>query len=101
MPLGGTLLRVPIAAGGSGSIYISGWLDKFWKPGMTKEECQAFVVKAISLAMSRDGSCGGCIRTVTIDASGPVKEFVPGQDVPLHHAELPARPAGAGMEAAG
>lgn len=37
---------------------------------MTEEECKAFVVKAVSHAMARDGSSGGCIRTVTINKDG-------------------------------
>lgn len=41
---------------------------------MTQEDCRAFVVKAVSHAMARDGSSGGCIRLVTIDSTGAKKE---------------------------
>merc|ERR1719330_166704 len=39
IPLGGSLVRVPITAGGSGSAYISGLIDSKYRPGMTKAEC--------------------------------------------------------------
>lgn len=31
IPLGGTLMKVPFAIGGSGSAYISGLVDRLWK----------------------------------------------------------------------
>lgn len=37
---------------------------------MTREEAESFVVEALGLAMARDASSGGVIRTVTLDASG-------------------------------
>lgn len=37
---------------------------------MTREEAESFVVEALGLAMARDASSGGIIRTVTLDASG-------------------------------
>ena len=69
------------AAGGSGSGYISGWCDKRWRPEMSAEECRAFVHAAVSHAMARDGSSGGCIRTVTIDETGVKRTFTPGDQV--------------------
>lgn len=45
---------------------------------MTEDECRAFVVKAVSHAMARDGSSGGCIRTVTISKDGVKRTFTPG-----------------------
>ena len=49
---------------------------------MTGEECRAFVKKALSLAMSRDGSSGGVIRTVMITKDGPDRDFTPGNKLP-------------------
>ena len=46
-------------AGGSGSAYIYGFCDKNWRAGMSEADCHAFVVKAVSHAMARDGSSGG------------------------------------------
>ena len=36
---------------------------------------------AVSHAMARDGSSGGCIRTVTIDETGVKRTFTPGDQV--------------------
>jgi 20S proteasome subunit beta 1 len=37
---------------------------------MTREEAEAFVTEALALAMARDASSGGVIRTVTLDKDG-------------------------------
>lgn len=52
-----------------------------WKPGMTEAEAKSFVIKALTFAMARDASSGGCIRTVTIDANGVRRDFLPGSEV--------------------
>merc|ERR1719456_799357 len=70
IPLGGTKIRVPMAIDGSGSGYISAFCDSNYRPGMTKAECLAFVQKAVSHAMSRDGSSGGLVRTCIITKDG-------------------------------
>merc|ERR1711959_487641 len=88
MPMGGTLMEVPFAVGGSGSIYINAFVDRNWRPNMTKDECKAFVRKAVSLAISRDGSSGGVIRTVTVNKDEQVKEFLPGNEVQVYHDEI-------------
>ena len=87
---GGTVMLAPFAAGGSGSSYICGWLDKFWKPNMTEAQAKQFVVKALTHAMARDASSGGCIRTVTIDENGARRDFLQGSDLPLMFGELAA-----------
>ncbi|GAB4823990.1 hypothetical protein N2152v2_011036 [Parachlorella kessleri] len=88
IPLGGTLVKSPFTIGGSGSAYITGLCDKLWKPNMTREECVAFVVKSVSHAMARDGSSGGCIRTVVINKDGVFRDFIPGDQVPVRYGEL-------------
>lgn len=81
IPLGGTIVQTPFATGGSGSAYIYGFCDKYFKPDMSEEEAKKFVVRALSFAMARDASSGGCIRTVTIDANGPRRDFLQGSKV--------------------
>merc|ERR1719453_3045338 len=66
IPLGGSLMRVPMACDGSGSGYIAGFIDEFYRPGMTKAEALEFVRKSVAHAMARDGSSGGMIRTIVI-----------------------------------
>ena len=56
---GGNMIKERWTTDGSGSTYIWGFLDSWWREGMTREECEAFVAKAIALAMSVDGSSGG------------------------------------------
>jgi len=80
--LGGTMVRGPYAIGGSGSTYIYGLCDSEFRVGMSKIECQKFVLKALSHAMARDGSSGGVIRMATIDASGVERTFTAGDKLP-------------------
>ena len=79
-------LSHPVAHGsilsGSGSAYISGYCDANYRPDMTQAECEEFVRNAISLAISRDGSSGGVIRTCTINENGQEKKYTPGDKLP-------------------
>ena len=86
IPLGGAMVKQPYAIAGSGSSYIYGYCDANWRPNMTREECLSFVKTALALAMSRDGSSGGVIRTVTITKDGWIKDFTPGNVLPYNKA---------------
>ncbi len=55
---------------------------------MSEAEAKAFIVKALSFAMARDASSGGCIRTVTIDSQGARRDFLPGSQVPVAYDEM-------------
>lgn len=90
VPLGGTIVKTPFSIGGSGSAYIYGFCDKSWRPDMTEEECSNFVIQSVAHAMARDGSSGGCIRTVTITKNGVKRQFIPGDQVPIKYGELPS-----------
>ncbi|KAL7826482.1 hypothetical protein AOLI_G00316910 [Acnodon oligacanthus] len=80
--LDGLLAMQPFAVGGSGSSYIYGFVDAEYRKGMTKKECQEFVVNALTLAMGRDGSSGGVAYLVTIDQEGAVERCIPGNELP-------------------
>lgn len=82
IPLGGAMVKAPFAIGGSGSTYTYAYCDANFKENMTKEEAQTFVKSCLSHAMARDGSSGGVIRMVTIDASGVERSFTPGNKLP-------------------
>lgn len=82
VPLGGSLHRQGFAIGGSGSSYIYGFCDSVYEHAMSQEDCINFTKKAISLAMSRDGSSGGCIRLGVITEEGVKRIFVPGNELP-------------------
>ncbi|TYZ67933.1 hypothetical protein PybrP1_012473 [[Pythium] brassicae (nom. inval.)] len=83
IPIGGAMVEQDFAIGGSGSTYIYGLVDAEFRPNMTKDECKAFVKKALAHAMARDGSSGGVIRTVTITKDEVVREFTSGDDLPF------------------
>ncbi|CAF0731790.1 unnamed protein product [Adineta ricciae] len=81
-PLGGLLVRQPVTLGGSGSTYIWGYLDNNYRPNMTQQECYDFVLKGITLAITRDGSSGGCARIAIINKDGVERIDVLGNDLP-------------------
>jgi len=81
--LGGSCVRQQASIGGSGSTYIYGLMDSEFRPGMSKEETIAFVKKAVAHAMCRDGSSGGVIRILCIDATGVHREFLAGDALPF------------------
>jgi 20S proteasome subunit beta 1 len=83
IPLGGALIERPFAIGGSGSTYIYGFCDAYFKPGFTREQCEEFVAKALSHAMARDGSSGGVIRMAIIDEAGVERKFIAGDKLPF------------------
>jgi len=82
IPVGGGLLPRPFAIGGSGSTYIYGFCDAYYRPGMNQQQCEEFVTKALCHAMARDGSSGGVIRTVRIDESGVERKMIAGNKLP-------------------
>ena len=67
---GGNMVKERWTTDGSGSTYIWGFLDDGWREGMTREACEALVTRAIALAMSVDGSSGGCVRLNTVNREG-------------------------------
>lgn len=88
IPLGGTKLKMPFAIGGSGSAYIQGLTDKHWRPNMTQDECKEFVIRSVAHAIARDGSSGGCVRTVVINKDGVFRDFLPHNKLPHTYGEL-------------
>ena len=57
-------------------------------------------VRAVSLAIGRDGSSGGCIRTVTISKAGVERNFLPGSHIQLYGEKAgPPPQAAAGVTA--
>jgi len=60
---------------GSGSGFIYGYCDANFRSGMSFEEAKAFCIRAVSLAMRRDGSSGGAIRLVKITEKGLEREY--------------------------
>lgn len=82
IPLGGTVMQMPFAIGGSGSTYIYGLVDASFQENMSAEDARTLVKKAISHAMARDGSSGGVIRTVVVTGEGNDRDYTPGNQLP-------------------
>lgn len=70
-------MQVPYASGGSGSAYISGFCEKYFRADMTEEECVDFCKRAVAHAFARDSSSGGNVRYAVINEKGIRREFVP------------------------
>ncbi|KAL8770780.1 MAG: hypothetical protein Q9209_003647 [Squamulea sp. 1 TL-2023] len=66
IPLGGSLHRQSYAIGGSGSTYIYGYCDSYWKENMSEADGIGFVKGALREAIKWDGSSGGVIRMVVL-----------------------------------
>jgi len=79
IPMGGMLMRRPCSLQGSGSSFLYGLMDAEYKPGMTKKECMDLVLKAVSLAVKRDGSSGGVCRMAVITKDGVERTMFPNQ----------------------
>jgi len=70
-PMGATLAKkLPFAIAGSGSVYIYGFMDENYKANLSKNDALKLVKRAVSLAIYRDGSSGGVVRTLVIDKNG-------------------------------
>ena len=65
---------------GSGSTFIWGYFDKFYRPDFTLEEAKDFLKNVISLAAYRDGSSGGVIRMIKINEHNTERFFFPYQE---------------------
>ena len=53
-----------------------------YRDGLTREECEKFVINSLSLAMSRDGSSGGVIRLAIIDQNGVERKVLLQEEQP-------------------
>ena len=75
IPLGGSLHKSPYAIAGSGSTYIYGYCDSYWREGMSEQEGIDFIKGALREAIKWDGSSGGVIRLVVLTAKGAVRHL--------------------------
>lgn len=79
--LGGSMVKMNVALGGSGSPYIYGFSDSNYREDMSIEEGKEFVKNAVSLAIKRDNFSGGCIRMAVINEKGVEEIFIPGNEI--------------------
>lgn len=83
IPVGGACIPVKYTAGGSGSVFITAFLDENFRPDLTKDEALQLVTKAVGHAIARDGSSGGMIRLVTIEKEGMEEFCIEGNKLPV------------------
>ena len=74
--IGGTVSKQNIALSGSGSAFIYGYCDTNFKLGMSRQDAKQFLKNAITLAMYRDNSSGGIIRTLDITKEGYTRDYI-------------------------
>lgn len=63
------------AISGSGSVFIAGYFDAYYKPTMSRAAVKEFLKQCIALAVYRDGSSGGCCRLLDITEEKIEREF--------------------------
>ena len=73
---GGALFKQDFLLAGSGSIYISSFCDANYREDMNYYQSREFIIKAISMAMNRDGNTGGIIKLCSINHNGTKKEII-------------------------
>lgn len=75
IPLGGTLVPVKdFVASGSGSGYITAFLQDNYEPNMSREKCLELLKRAIKYAIDSDNGSGGLMRAVAVSKFS-VSEF--------------------------
>ena len=85
---GGNMIKTSWTTDGSGSTYIWGFLDSEFKERMTREECEKYVLKALTLAMAVDSSSGGCARLCTVNKDGCFRRFIKGDELERQLGEI-------------
>lgn len=74
--IGGSVARQNIVLSGSGSAYIYGYCDTYFRTGMSRQDARAFLKGAVTLAMYRDNSSGGIIRMMDITKDGYTRDYI-------------------------
>ncbi|KAH8307959.1 hypothetical protein KR059_003566 [Drosophila kikkawai] len=70
IPLGGMMIRLPYAIGGSGANYLKGYVKDRYKPGMNLKQCIKLVKTGVEIGIRFDTSSGGVVRIGVIDKNG-------------------------------
>merc|ERR1712083_766585 len=83
VPIGGMAVRQPMCIGGSGSTYLYGMMDHMYKENMNKKECEDLVRQAVTQAIRRDGSSGGCCRMAIITKDGVERKLWLNNELPV------------------
>jgi len=82
VPIGGMCVRQPMTIGGSGSTYLYGMMDHKYKADMEQKACEDLVLQAVTQAIHRDGSSGGCCRMAIITKDGVERKLWLNNELP-------------------
>merc|ERR1712079_848249 len=85
VPVGGMVVRQPMTIGGSGSTYLYGMMDHLYKENMSQKECEDLVLQAVTQAIRRDGSSGGCCRMAIITKDGVERKLWLNNELPIKY----------------
>eukprot|EP00088_Acartia_fossae_P044029 TRINITY_DN4666_c0_g1_i1.p1 TRINITY_DN4666_c0_g1~~TRINITY_DN4666_c0_g1_i1.p1 ORF type:complete len:246 (+),score=54.08 TRINITY_DN4666_c0_g1_i1:52-738(+) len=83
VPIGGMCVHQPMAIGGSGSTYLFGLMDTRYDPKMSRDSCIELVLQAVTQAIRRDGSSGGCCRMAIITKDGVERKLWLNNELPI------------------
>lgn len=72
--------------GGYGAVDLNDFLEKEWKKGMTEEEAEQLVVKALSLNNNINSACG--VQTASVNSKGFTTAFHPYGTLPINAEKL-------------
>ncbi|EAY11218.1 Family T1, proteasome beta subunit, threonine peptidase [Trichomonas vaginalis G3] len=81
----GMAIKKKIASNGSGSTYIQAYIDQNYREDMTMEEATKFAIAAVTGAIIRDGSSGGVVNIVQINADGAKRMTVRPAQQPFNY----------------
>merc|ERR1712107_138193 len=102
VPIGGMCVRQPMTIGGSGSSYLYGMMDHTYRvsytssviilfiylifqDNMPQKECEDLVLQAVTQAIRRDGSSGGCCRMAIITKDGVERKLWLNNELPIKY----------------
>lgn len=83
VPVGGMCVNQPVAISGSGSTYLYGLIDDKFTPKMSRADCEDLVLRAVTQAILRDGSSGGCCRMAIITKDGVERKLWLNNELPI------------------
>jgi len=84
VPIGGMCVHQSFSIGGSGSSYLYGMMDHKYKPGMAQKDCEDLVLQAVTQAIRRDGSSGGCCRMAIVTKDGVERKLWLNTELPIN-----------------
>jgi len=83
VPVGGMCVNQSVCIGGSGSTFLYGLMDAKYDKKMSQKACEELVLQAVTMAIRRDGSSGGCCRMAIITKDGVERKLWLNTELPI------------------